>query len=270
VTLGTRGSDLALAQSRQVASSLAAAAPGVEVSIRVIKTTGDARLDVRLAAPGSLDKGLFTKELETALMDQSIDAAVHSLKDLPTQLPDGLRIGAVLERADDADVLAAKVAGGLVALPVGATVATSSPRRKFQLLARRPDLVVVEIRGNVPTRLRRLAETPSLDALVLAKAGLDRLGWEVVPDGIDVTILADMLPAPGQGAIAIECRESDAATRAVLGLIHHEPTARCVNAEREFLRSLGGGCSVPVAARARIVDGEIVMDTFVAPGFLPA
>ena len=255
--LGTRGSDLALVQTRDVASRIGRSHPGLALVERIIKTTGDKRLDVSLSAPGQLDKGLFTKELEEALLAGTIHAAVHSLKDLPTEQPPGLVVGAILERADLSDALASKHPGGWKGLPPEATVATSSLRRKNQILLLRPDLNIVEIRGNVPTRLRKIVEDPGLDALIVANAALDRLGREIVPAGLEVTIIEEMLPAPGQGAVAVECREADSETRSILSAIHHEPTARCVTAERELLHRLGGGCHLPLGARAVIEDGNL-------------
>ena len=255
--LGTRGSELALVQTRDVAARLARAHPNLPLEEKIIRTTGDKRLEVRLSAPGALEKGLFTKELEDALLAGAIHAAVHSLKDLPTEQPAGLVVGAILERADVSDALASKHPGGWQGLPPGACVATSSLRRKNQLLLLRPDLKIEEIRGNVPTRLRKVLESPSLDALVVASAALARLGPDVVPAGLEVSVIAEMLPAPGQGAVAVECRESDAETRALLEAIHHEPTAQCVAAERELLHSLGGGCHLPLGARAVIENGTL-------------
>lgn len=255
--LGTRGSDLALVQTRDVAVRLGRAHPALVLEEKIIKTTGDKRLDVSLSAPGSLEKGLFTKELEEALLGGSVHAAVHSLKDLPTEQPPGLIVGAILERADLSDTLASKHAGGWQGLPPEAVVATSSLRRKNQLLLLRPDLKVVEIRGNVPTRLRKVLDDPALDALVVASAALARLGGNIVPDGLQATIIEEMLPAPGQGAVAVECREDDKETRTVLAAIHHEPTALCVRAERELLHRLGGGCHMPLGARAIIEDGKL-------------
>jgi hydroxymethylbilane synthase len=257
--LGTRGSELALAQTRQVAALLREANPGLLVEERVIRTTGDIRLDVALSAPGPLDKGLFTKELEDALLRGEIDAAVHSLKDLPTAQPEGLVIGAILEREQPDDVLIAKSPGGLDALPHGATVATSSLRRKCLLRWRRPDLELHDIRGNVPTRLRKLRESESLSAIVLAGAGLRRLqaaGCELPLEGLAMSPLDFMLPAPGQGAIAIECRAGSAG---LLASIHHAATATCVLAERAVLAGLEGGCSLPVGARATVLDGLITL-----------
>jgi hydroxymethylbilane synthase len=260
--LGTRGSDLALAQTRIVSEKLRVALPGIEIETRIIKTTGDKRLDISLSAPGALDKGLFTKELEEAMFAGEIDAAVHSLKDLPVEQPDGLVLGAILERADPSDVLVSKFPGGLSALPQGSVVATSSPRRKSQLLHLRADLKVVEIRGNVPTRLRKLAEDPSMSGLLLAKAGLDRLGASVVPAGLEVTVIKEILPAPGQGAIAVECRAGDDRILGLLGTIHHEATAQCVRAERELLLAHGGGCHLPFGALAVIENGELSVRSF--------
>lgn len=255
--LGTRGSDLALVQTRDVAARLGRAHPGLALEEKIIKTIGDKRLDVRLSAPGTLEKGLFTKELEEALLGGAVHAAVHSLKDLPTEQPPGLVVGAVLERADLSDTLASKHAGGWKGLPPEATVATSSLRRRNQLLLLRRDLKVVEIRGNVPTRLRKVLEDPALDALVVASAALARLGENTVPDGLHATVIEEMLPAPGQGAVAVECREGDTGTLALLSAIHHEPTALCVRAERELLHRLGGGCHMPLGARAVIEDGQM-------------
>lgn len=258
LVLGTRGSDLALVQARDVAAKLRAAHPGLEIEERIIRTTGDVRLDMCLSEPG-LDKGLFTKELEEALLRGGIDAAVHSLKDLPTAQPPGLVLGAVLERADPADSLASKDDGGWRGLPPGAVVASSSLRRKNQLLLLRPDVRVVEIRGNIPTRLQKLAGDPGMTALILASAALARLGPSVVPQGIRVSAIEEMLPAPGQGAVAVECRAEDADTRNFLASIHHGDTARCVASERELLSSLGGGCHMPLGARAVIRDGLVHM-----------
>jgi hydroxymethylbilane synthase len=257
IILGTRGSELALVQTRETASRLCAAHPELQVEQRIIKTTGDNRLDVSLSAPGSLDKGLFTKELEEALLRGEIHAAVHSLKDLPTELPPKLAVGAILEREDDSDCLASKHDGGWQGLPQGGIVATSSLRRKNQLLLLRPDLETAEIRGNMGTRLRKLLESETLDGLILAKAAINRLGSDLIPEGIRVTVIEEMLPAPGQGAIGIECLEDDAETLRILAAIHHEDTARCVNAERDFLKQLGGGCSLPLGARATIQDGQV-------------
>lgn len=257
--LGTRGSELALVQTRHVAACLRDVHADIEFGEKIIKTTGDQRLDVSLSSPGSLDKGLFTKELEEALLRREVHAAVHSLKDLPTEQPDRLTLGAILEREDPADCLASKHEGGWRGLPEGATVATSSPRRKNQLLLLRPDLRVIEIRGNVPTRLRKTLETADLDALVLARAAVVRLGENVVPAGLSLTTIEEMLAAPGQGAIAVECCDDDLATLELLHAVHHEPTALCVAAERKLLQELGGGCHMPLGVRATFVDGNVFL-----------
>lgn len=257
ILLGTRGSELALVQTREVAARLQMVHPSLTTEECIIKTTGDRRLDVSLSAPGPLDKGLFTKELEEALLRCEVDVAVHSLKDLPTEQPQGLVLGAILERADTADCLASKHPCGWQGLPMNALVATSSLRRKNQIRLLRPDLRITEIRGNMGTRLRKLVENPEMDALILAKAAILRLGEALVPDHLHVSDIEEMLPAPGQGAIAVECRANDEQTLGLLRSIHHEDTARCVHAERDFLKSLGGGCSLPLGTRAVIRDGNV-------------
>lgn len=259
LVLGTRGSVLALAQAVIVHDLLIAAHPELLVETRIIKTVGDERLDIDLTHPGDLGKGLFTKQLEDALLRHDIDLAVHSLKDLPVELPEGLAVGAITERADPAEVLVSKFPGGIAGLPEGATVATSSHRRECLLELLRPGLNIVSIRGNVPTRLTKLAEDPSLDAMVLAKAGLDRLGHSIVPEKLMVTVEPEMLPAPGQGALGVECREGDQEVLQILNAIHHEATARCVNAERAMLQSLGGGCASPLAAHATLINNKVVL-----------
>lgn len=256
--LGTRGSALALAQARLVEKALREAEPSREVEIRVIRTLGDERLDIDLTNPKGLEKGLFTKQLEEALLGGAIDAAVHSLKDLPVELPPGLVLGAIPSRADPGDVLISKHAGGLHGLPEGATVATSSARRQKLLVLLRADLRIVPIRGNVPTRLQKVSEDPAIDALVLAQAGLDRLG-SIVPDGLSVTPEPELLPAPGQGALGIECREGDTAVLAALAVLHCDETARCVAAERALLQALGGGCEIPLGALAQMHNDQIVL-----------
>lgn len=266
--LGTRGSELARAQTRHVLTELRRADAHPEILERVIHTTGDKRLDVSLSDPGSLDKGLFTKELEEALLANRIDAAVHSLKDLPTVQPPGLCIGAILERENPADVLVSKSAGGLDGLPPGAVVGTSSLRRKRFLEWKRPDLKIVEIRGNVPTRIRKLVESDDLAALVLAGAGIQRLeaaGCELHLDECQLSRLDFILPAPGQGAIAVECRTGDDATLSLLAEIDNIDTATCVAAERGVLAELGGGCHMPLGTRATIRDTELTLTAFWFP-----
>lgn len=244
LTIGTRGSQLALWQANWIAARLAEL--GVETHIEIIKTTGDKITDVALsqisAAGGG--KGVFTKEIEEALLAGSIDLAVHSLKDLPTELDERLCVAAVPERADPHDAL---VGAHLDALPTGARVGTSSLRRTAQLRAARPDLELLEIRGNVDTRLRKLDEG-QYDAILLACAGLRRLGWaERITEALDPALIT---PAPGQGALGIETRADDAETREILAAVHHEPSSQAVTAERSLLAALGGGCQVPLGAFA--------------------
>lgn len=263
ITIGTRGSDLALAQTRMVAALLRGAHPALELSEKLIKTTGDIRLDVALSNPGPLDKGLFTKELEKALSDGAIDIAVHSLKDLPTDHPVGLTIGAILQREDPDDVLISKHSGGVDGLPPESTVATGSLRRRNFLLWMRPDLNVIEIRGNVPTRINKLREQPGVDAVVLAGAGLRRLstaGCDLKLHDLNQSILEFMLPAPGQGAVAVQCRADDSVTRSALEALHHADTAISVQAERAVLAGLGGGCHMPLGVRAVVIDSQIQID----------
>lgn len=243
IRIGSRGSALARWQAEHVKSRLEGL--GHEVTIEVITTTGDRVLDRRLEAVGG--KGAFLKEIEEALQEGGVDLAVHSLKDVPVALPDGLRLCAILERADPRDAL---VSSGprLADLPAGARVGTTSLRRQSQLRALRPDLAVVDLRGNVDTRIRKLREG-QYDAILLALAGLARLGREG-----EVTEVLDpdrFLPAPGQGAIALECRSDARQVREAVAPLDHAPTAAAVTAERAFLAALGGGCNVPLGAYAR-------------------
>jgi hydroxymethylbilane synthase len=250
---GTRGSDLALRQTQHVMALLQAAQPALQVEYEIIKTRGDHVLDTPLPLVGG--KGVFTAELEAALHEKRIDCAVHSLKDLPTETPPGLRIGAVPARANPADVLISRQGYTLETLPQSATIGTSSTRRAAQLLHQRPDLTMLDIRGNVDTRIRKaLAADGDYDAIVLAYAGLERLGYI----GVMTQILDfdTMLPAPGQGAIAVQTRD-DPALLQTLTPIHHLQTALAVTAERAFLAGLGGGCSVPVAAYAHWLDTRL-------------
>ena len=242
IRIGTRGSLLARWQAEHVKERLTAL--GHEVSLVVITTTGDRLLDRRLETVGG--KGAFLKEIEDALEAREVDLAVHSLKDVPTVLPDGLELCAILERADPRDALLSSGAG-LDDLPRGATVGTTSLRRQAQLRAVRPDLSVTDLRGNVETRIRRLREG-RFDAILLAMAGLVRLGRvDEVTEPLDPR---RFIPAPGQGAIALECRADDAAVREAVAPLDHPSTARRVSAERCFLAALGGGCNVPLGAHA--------------------
>ena len=249
VRIGTRASELALRQAKLVEAALLAR--GIESELVTFKTTGDKKLDQPLSEIGA--KGLFTRELEVALAKAKIDCAVHSLKDLPTESPDGLEIVAQLEREDPRDVLVVNRqtgAEGLDDLPAGSRVGTSSLRRRAQLMARRPDLEVVELRGNVPTRLSKV-ERGTVHAAILAAAGLIRL--EVQRRITMFLEPPEWLPAPGQGAIAIQARSDDARMRGMLAPLDHEHTSIATRAERAFLAALEGGCQVPIGAL--VVDG---------------
>ncbi len=243
--IGTRSSALALWQSEWVAGRLRELYPEMQFALRHITTRGDRIIDRPLPEIGG--KGLFTAELEGQLREGEIDLAVHSLKDLPTALPADLIVCAIPQRADPSDVLVSRHGLGLADLPAGATLGTSSKRRTAQLLAHRPDLNILPLRGNVDTRLRK-AQAEPFDAIVLAHAGLTRLGHtDAITEAIPTAV---MLPAPGQGALAIECRADDAWMCTLLNPLHHAETTACVTAERAFLAGLGGGCQVPVAAYA--------------------
>jgi hydroxymethylbilane synthase len=259
ITIGTRGSQLALTQSNWVADQLRSAHPGLDVDLQIIKTKGDKILDVPLAKVGG--KGLFVKEIEDALLDGRADIAVHSMKDVPTELPEGLFIACVPEREDVRDALISRTGAGLDDLPSGATVGTSSLRRRSQLLYARPDLNVVSLRGNLDTRIKKL-ETENLDAIVVAAAGLRRMG---LVDRASQFIPPDlMVPAIGQGALGIEARQDDSETLALLRILHHPPTAVCVAAERAFLATMEGGCQVPLAALCTLSDDRVNVAGLVA------
>ena len=300
ILIATRGSALALAQANAVLAQCRAAFPRLQFELKIIKTTGD-KLQTASPAKANQDlaKGLFTKELEVALIKGQADLAVHSLKDLPTELPGGLILGAVGKRADARDVLIYRDAeflrreqaigktaegdwvpsraelrgfkAGLILkdLPKAATVATGSTRRAAQLLALRPDLRVVGIRGNVETRLQKIADQAELDATILAAAGLERLNFmiqkdgrltgDAVPDGLLAVMLEPetMLPAVGQGAVGIETRAEDGRIAAVCERLNHFNTRQCVIAERAFLAAMGGGCQSPIAAYAEIIGSAL-------------
>jgi hydroxymethylbilane synthase len=261
VRIASRGSQLALWQAEHVRDWLLARHPGLTVEIEIVKTTGDRILDVPLARIG--DRGLFTKEIDEAILEGRADVAVHSLKDVPTRIPEGLSIAAVGEREDPRDVLICRqgVPGTLQDLPGGARVGTSSLRRRAQLRGIRPDLEVVDLRGNLNTRLAKL-DAGDYEAIVLAAAGVVRLGWE---NRISETLEpADWLPAVGQGALGIVARSGEPETLELLRSFHHSSTSACVAAERRFLRSLEGGCQVPIGALATMRAGEIHLDGLVA------
>jgi len=257
--IATRESQLALWQAEHVATLLRQAHAGLAIELVPIVTQGDRIQDRSLAAIGG--KGLFIKELEVALEEQRADIAVHSMKDLPGDLPDSLTIAAVLERADARDALLCAAATRLDQLPPGARVGTSSLRRQAQLLATRPDLRIEALRGNVDTRLRRL-DAGEMDAIVLACAGLIRLGLESrITARLDPKI---SLPAVAQGVIGIECRRADARTLAVVAVLNHQVTRIAVDAERAFAHRLGGSCQSPIAAHAQIEGKRLILDGLVA------
>ncbi|MBI4660880.1 MAG: hydroxymethylbilane synthase [Verrucomicrobia bacterium] len=296
IVIATRGSALALTQTHAILEACKAAFPSVQFEIKILKTTGDKLQTVPATAPNQpASKGLFTKELEVALLNGEADLAVHSLKDLPTDLPEGLALAAVTKREDVRDVLiyrdaeffgrtaeGQRVKSGLkphatlLDFAPGSTIATGSTRRQAQILAARPDLKLVPVRGNVGTRLRKLADRAEYDGLVLAAAGLNRLqvrlqsdgrmkagqkagGPTVVPDGLLASYLSleEMLPCVGQGAIGIETRAGDAKIAAICERLNDPETQACVTAERAFLQWMGGGCLSPVAALAQIIDGGL-------------
>jgi hydroxymethylbilane synthase len=297
ILIATRGSALALAQANTVLRLCREALPAQTFELRIIKTTGD-KLQTASLASSELPKGLFTKEIEEALVRDEADLAVHSLKDLPTQLPEGLELGATLKRADVRDVLVRRVSqtagtaapepgrdrsgrstDGLASLPTGATVATSSTRRCAQLLDLRPDLNIVPIRGNVGTRLRKVAEQEGLHGTLLAAAGLHRLGFEIRPAGelvdhrppehqpaqpadlrqVRASYLEpeEMLPCVGQAAIGIEVKQENDLLAPILQVLDDQETHLCVLAERAFLTAMGGGCQLAVAALGQIISGQM-------------
>lgn len=259
LVLGTRGSKLAVHQSEWVQARMQELAPHVTVALRRIQTSGDKILDVPLAKIGG--KGLFVKEIEEALLSGEIDLAVHSMKDLPTELPAGLDLLCIPSREDARDALISRNGKRFKDLPAGARVGTSSLRRQAQLLQARPDLSIGMLRGNLDTRLRKLREG-HFDAVVLAAAGLRRLGWE----GEITEYLAPeiSLPAIGQGALGVEGRRDDVFVRELLSGLEHEPTRTTVMAERALLHRLQGGCQVPIAAHATLHGSEIVLEGLVA------
>jgi hydroxymethylbilane synthase len=260
VVVGTRGSALALAQTGRVCALLEAARPGLSTEVRAIVTHGDRTQASGEPLPAIGGKGLFTAELEQALRDGAIDLAVHSLKDLPTEAVDGIALGAVCLREDVRDCLVSR-GGVLHELPAGAVLGTSSLRRSAQLRALRPDLEVRSIRGNVETRIRKVHEG-DYDAALLAAAGIARLGLEhEVAEWLDADVL---VPAPGQGALAVQCRADDAATLELLAAVDDPAARAATTAERTFLRALGAGCTAPVAAYGSTSGDAVHLDGLVA------
>jgi len=272
IVIGTRGSKLALWQAEFIKSELTRRYPELEIKLNKIRTTGDKILDVPLAKVGG--KGLFVKEIEEALLRKEADIAVHSMKDVPTEFPEGLHLSIICEREDPRDAFISQIQNSRSGspettkfkiqnfkyLPSGATVGTSSLRRACQLLHIRPDLKIEQLRGNLDTRLRKLDEG-QFDAIILAAAGVKRLGLqkritEILPFEIS-------LPAIGQGAVGIECRIDDEFINSLIAPLNHSVTFICVRAERSFLQRLEGGCQVPIAAHARLIHGEIFLDGLV-------
>jgi len=259
VRIGTRGSKLALAQSEWVRKSVREKSPEVQVELVRIKTTGDKILDSPLSRIGG--KGLFVKEIEEALLEERVDLAVHSMKDVPAELPEGLTLAAFPPREDPRDAFVSFRYRSVGDLPGGSRVGTSSLRRAAQLLHVRPDLEIVPLRGNVDTRLRK-AKDGEVDGVILATAGLRRLGLaeritEIIPENV-------VLPAIGQGALGLEVREGDTRMLDLVQMLNHEPTEVTVRAERAFLKELGGGCQVPVAALCRMEQSQIHLRAMVA------
>ncbi len=259
--IGTRGSRLALLQTQWVAQKLLAAHPEIQIQIITIKTKGDRILGSPLSVVGG--KGIFVKEIEDALISGTIDLAVHSMKDLPSELPRGLKIGAVPKREDPRDALITKDGRRLSQLEAGAVIATSSIRRKSQIRHMRPDLTVVDLRGNVDTRLKKLLSGDSgIQAIVLAVAGIRRMGlMEKVTEILDQD---RMIPAVGQGALAVEVREGDPEVEAIVRSIEDPSTRVCIRAERAFLEELQAGCQVPAGAIARFLGENLEISAMVA------
>ncbi|MDQ0339476.1 hydroxymethylbilane synthase [Caldalkalibacillus uzonensis] len=260
IVIGSRRSKLALTQTRWVISKLEALGLPYTFEIKEIVTKGDKVVDRMLSKVGG--KGLFVKEIEQALLDEKIDFAVHSVKDMPAELPPGLELASVPEREDPRDCLISKKGLPLEELPQGAVIGTSSLRRSAQILHARPDLQIKWIRGNIDTRLRKLKEE-QYDAIILAASGLKRMGWndEVVTQYLEPDMC---LPAVGQGALGIECRTSDQELKRLLAHIHHEQTGLAVTAERTFLAEMGGSCHVPVACYAQKGDTGLVLTGLIA------
>ncbi len=259
IRIGTRGSQLALWQANHVKDSILALFPYLTVELEIIKTKGDRITDRPLAMVGG--KGLFVKEIETALLNGTIDLAVHSMKDMPGELPPGLVIGAIPERENPFDVLISREGKILTDYPQGAKMGTSSLRRASQLKYARPDLEIASIRGNLDTRLRKL-KGGEYDAIVLAAAGLRRLGQaEEITEYLDEVA---MVPAVGQGALCIETRENDPDIDPIMARLDHEATRICVTGERAFLKEIEGSCHIPVACYGKIVDGRVKLTAMVA------
>jgi hydroxymethylbilane synthase len=259
LTIGTRGSQLALWQANWVASAIKAIEPTLSPELLIIKTKGDKIQNIPLAQIGG--KALFIKEIEEALLDRRIDVAVHSMKDMPAEIPDGLVIGAVPEREITNDVLISKTGAQLAQLGPGSRIGTGSLRRAALLRYARPDIEVMPLRGNLDTRLRKL-DTEDLDGIILAAAGIKRLGWEErISEYLDEDI---MLPAVGQGALCIQIRQDDTVTESIIAQIDHLETRTAVSGERAFLDRLEGSCHVPIAALGKVDNNRFILDGLVA------
>lgn len=259
IRIGSRGSQLALWQARHIQSEIQNRFSGISVIIKTIKTTGDKILDAPLAKVGG--KGLFVKEIEDALLNNEIDLAVHSMKDVPVIIPEGLCLAAITKREDPRDVIISREGKEFLHLPNRAHIGTSSLRRISQLLSHRPDLNISPLRGNLDTRIKKL-DSGTYDAIVVAAAGIIRMGWrERITEYLPVNI---SLPAIGQGALCIECRENDNATLEKIKWLNHNEDSLCIRAERSFLKRLEGGCQVPIGAYATITNLMLEMEGFVA------
>jgi hydroxymethylbilane synthase len=259
IKIGTRGSKLALTQANLVADSLKKLDPGITAEICVIKTSGDIMQDVSLTKIGG--KGVFVKEIEDALASGTVDLAVHSMKDVPTEIPAGLTFAAILQREDARDVLVSKNNKKMEFMPRGARIGTGSMRRSAQLLAVLPDLAIVSLRGNLETRLKKI-ETENLQGIILAAAGMKRMGLtEKISQYLPIET---MLPAVGQGALGLQIRDSDYALGELVAKLNHVPTAAEITAERSFLRHLGGGCLLPIAAFGKLEDEQLTLEGLVA------
>ena len=259
IKIGTRGSKLALTQANLVADSLKRTAPGITAEICVIKTSGDIMQDVALTKIGG--KGVFVKEIEDALLCSTVDLAVHSMKDVPTEIPAGLTFAAILRREDARDILVSKDNQKMEFMPRGARIGTGSMRRSAQLLAILPDLAIVPLRGNLETRLKKI-QAENLQGIILAAAGMKRLGLagkisQYLP-------IETMLPAVGQGALGLEVRDGNNDLMEVLAKLNHAPTAAEITAERSFLRHLGGGCLLPIAAFGKLEGEKLTLEGLVA------
>jgi hydroxymethylbilane synthase len=259
IIIGSRGSALALTQTELMKRQILSRFPDMEVTIKIIKTSADKDQTTSIRSGSSI--GVFVKELEQALLKEEIDLAVHSMKDLPTKIPEGLHIAAIPEREDARDAFISNQSKNLSELPAGSLIGTGSVRRQSQILSIRPDLKVKDIRGNIDTRLNKLQDG-AYDAIILACAGLNRLGFQ---NRISALLsFEQMLPAPGQGALALESRASDSRLTPIAAALNHAPTAIAVSAERSFLQRMGGGCNVPVAVYAYLDGNQVVIEGLAA------